>query len=117
MPHSPQLGLSPSVAGRSRWATGTDWSLLSEALAGPAEQFTASGRWRRLSVHIGECMPNSKKKKPATRREYTRDDLKALKAHSKAKTPITKISKQLKRTVPALRAKAHQLGIGLGHQR
>lgn len=40
-------------------------------------------------------MPNSKKKKPATRREYTRDDLKALKAHSKAKTPMTKISKQL----------------------
>jgi hypothetical protein len=68
-------------------------------------------------VQIGNLMPNSKKKTPAARREYTRDDLKALKAHSKAKTPIAKISKQLKRTVPALRAKAHQLGIGLGHQR
>ncbi|MEH2517443.1 hypothetical protein V1279_003016 [Bradyrhizobium sp. AZCC 1610] len=62
-------------------------------------------------------MPNSKKKAPVTRREYTRDDVKSLKAHSKAKTPIAKISKQMKRTVPALRAKAHQLGIGLGHQR
>ena len=55
--------------------------------------------------------------KKAVRREYTKDDLKALKAHSKSKTPIAKISKQMKRTVPALRAKAHQLGIGLGHQR
>lgn len=57
------------------------------------------------------------KAKKAMRREYTREDVKALKAHSKSKTPIAKISKQLKRSVPALRAKAHQLGIGLGHQR
>lgn len=57
------------------------------------------------------------KAKKNGRREYSRDDLKALKAHSKAKTPIIKISKQMKRTIPALRAKAHQLGIGLGHQR
>ncbi|TFV36421.1 hypothetical protein E4K65_45610 [Bradyrhizobium niftali] len=58
-----------------------------------------------------------KSKKSVSRREYTRDDVKALKAHSKARTPIASISKQMKRTVPALRAKAHQLGIGLGHQR
>ncbi|SHG91481.1 hypothetical protein [Bradyrhizobium erythrophlei] len=57
------------------------------------------------------------KAKKSVRREYSKDDVKALKAHSKAKTPIAKISKQMKRTVPALRAKAHQLGIGLGHQR
>lgn len=57
------------------------------------------------------------KAKKAIRREYTKDDVKALKAHSKARTPIGKISKQLKRSVPALRAKAHQLGIGLGHLR
>lgn len=62
-------------------------------------------------------MPNSKKKNGSKWREYTRDDVKALKTHSKAKTPIVKIAKQLKRSVPALRAKAHQLGIGLGHQR
>jgi hypothetical protein len=51
--------------------------------------------------------------------EYTKNDVKALKAHSKARTSIAKISKhkiskQMKRTVPALRAKAYQLGIGLG---
>lgn len=57
------------------------------------------------------------KTKKIVRREYTKDDIKDLKAHSKARTPISKISKQMKRTVPALRTKAHQLGISLGHRR
>jgi hypothetical protein len=57
------------------------------------------------------------KTKVGTRREYTRDDIKALKAHSKARTPVEKVAKAMKRSVPALRTKAHLLGIGLGHQR
>ena len=56
-------------------------------------------------------------RKTVKRREWTKADLKELKAHSKAKTPVNKISKATKRTVGALRAKAFQLGIGLGHQR
>ena len=40
-----------------------------------------------------------------------------LRKHSKARTPVDKISKQMKRTVGALRQQAFQLGIGLGHQR
>jgi hypothetical protein len=56
-------------------------------------------------------------KKSTKRREWTKTDLKELKAHSKARTPVDKISKSTKRTVGALRAKAFQLGIGLGHQR
>jgi hypothetical protein len=48
---------------------------------------------------------------------YTKDDIKDLKTHSKAKTPALKVSKLMKRSVGALRAKAHALGIGLGHQR
>lgn len=40
-----------------------------------------------------------------------------LRKHSKARTPVTKISKQMKRTVGALRQQALKLGIGLGHQR
>jgi len=48
---------------------------------------------------------------------YTKDDIKDLKAHSKAKTPAVKVSKLMKRSVGSLRAKAHTLGIGLGHQR
>jgi hypothetical protein len=56
-------------------------------------------------------------KKRSKRREWTKADLKELRAHSKAKTPVNKISKATKRTVGALRQKAFQLGIGLGHQR
>jgi hypothetical protein len=59
----------------------------------------------------------AKAKKKIVRRGYTKDDIRTLKAHSKAKTPIAKVSKQMKRSVGALRAKAHQIGIGLGHQR
>ncbi|MDE5466205.1 NADH:ubiquinone oxidoreductase subunit [Bradyrhizobium sp. F1.2.2] len=57
------------------------------------------------------------KKKQVVRREWTKDDIKELKAHSKARTPVAKISKATKRTVGALRQKALNLGIGLGHQR
>jgi NADH:ubiquinone oxidoreductase subunit len=56
-------------------------------------------------------------KKNGKRREWTKADLKELKAHSKARTPVGKISKETKRTIGALRQKAFQLGIGLGHQR
>ncbi len=52
-----------------------------------------------------------------TRREWTKADLKELKDHSKARTPVAKIAKQTKRTVGALRQKALHLGLGLGHRR
>lgn len=55
-------------------------------------------------------------KKPV-RRPFTKDDVKALRAHSKARTPVAKIAKQMKRTEGSLRQKALKLGIGLGHQR
>jgi hypothetical protein len=60
---------------------------------------------------------NKKKNRGAKRREWTKADIKALKAHSKARTPVAKISKETKRTVGSLRQKALHLGIGLGHQR
>jgi len=59
----------------------------------------------------------AKKNRKAVRREWTKADVKELKAHSKARTPVTKISKETKRSVGALRQKALHLGIGLGHQR
>ena len=40
-----------------------------------------------------------------------------LRKHSKEKTPVAKISKQMKRTIGALRQQALKLGIGLGHRR
>jgi hypothetical protein len=57
------------------------------------------------------------KKKKTVRREWTAADVKVLKMHSKARTPIEKVSKATKRTIGALRVKASQMGIGLGHQR
>jgi hypothetical protein len=51
------------------------------------------------------------------RREYSKADVKELRAHSKARTPVDKIMKLTKRTEGSLRQKALKLGIGLGHQR
>jgi len=51
------------------------------------------------------------------RREWTKENLRELKAHSRSKTPVAKISKLTKRTIGALRQKALTLGIPLGHQR
>jgi hypothetical protein len=59
----------------------------------------------------------AKKVKRAAPREYTRADVKELRAHSKARTPIAKIAKQMKRTEGSLRQKANRLGIRLGHLR
>lgn len=59
----------------------------------------------------------TKSKPKITRREYTKEDVKELRAHSKSKTPVLKIAKLTKRTVGSLRQKALKLGIGLGHQR
>jgi hypothetical protein len=58
----------------------------------------------------------AKKKRPA-RKPFTAADIKLLKQHSKAKTPVSKIVKLMKRTEGSLRQKAQKLGIGLGHQR
>jgi hypothetical protein len=57
------------------------------------------------------------RKKITKRARWTKDDYRALKAHSEAKTPVVKISKQMKRSPGALRQQALKLGIGLGHQR
>lgn len=56
-------------------------------------------------------------KKTLKRKPWNKDEYRTLKAHSKARTPVIKISKQMKRTVGALRQQALKLGIGLGHQR
>ena len=59
-------------------------------------------------------------KKRAKRRKriaYTKADVRELRAHSKARTPVKKIVKAMRRTEASLRQKASALGIGLGHQR
>jgi hypothetical protein len=62
-------------------------------------------------------MAMAKKAKKFVRREYTSADVKELRAHSKARTPVAKISKMMKRTEGSLRQKALKLGIRLGHTR
>ncbi|GLR90832.1 hypothetical protein [Bradyrhizobium iriomotense] len=59
----------------------------------------------------------AKKTKKIVRREYTAADVKQLRAHSKARTPVVKIAKEMKRTVGSLRQKALSLAIPLGHVR
>jgi hypothetical protein len=48
---------------------------------------------------------------------WSKEHVKELKAHSKARTPVAKIAKVMKRTEGALRRKAGILGLGLGHDR
>jgi hypothetical protein len=55
--------------------------------------------------------------KPVARREYSKEDLKLLKAHSKSKTPVVRIAKLLKRSGATLRQKARAMGLPLGHRR
>jgi flagellar motility protein MotE (MotC chaperone) len=55
-----------------------------------------------------------------TKRAYkvwTKDNLKELKQHSRAKTPVAKIAKGMKRTEATIRMKGYELGIPLGHRR
>ena len=51
------------------------------------------------------------------RRTWTKEDQRELRTHSKAKTPVTTVSKEMKRTIGALRQQALKLGISLGHRR
>jgi hypothetical protein len=56
-------------------------------------------------------------KRRVRRRKWTKANLRELKAHSRYKTPVTKISKLMKRTQGALRQKALHMGLPLGHRR
>jgi TfoX/Sxy family transcriptional regulator of competence genes len=71
-------------------------------------------------VYSSDCKENkvakAKRKRP-THTPYTAADTKLLKQHSKARTPVSKVAKLMKRSEGSLRQKAKRLGIGLGHQR
>jgi hypothetical protein len=51
------------------------------------------------------------------RREWTTQDERDLKKHSRTKSPVMKISKEMKRTIGAIRQKAFHLGLPIGHRR
>jgi hypothetical protein len=56
------------------------------------------------------------KRRNGKRVRWTGAEDRALKAHSRKRTPVVKISKEMKRTVGALRQRALGLGIPLGHR-
>jgi hypothetical protein len=57
------------------------------------------------------------KKKTPVRSPWTKDDMRQLKTHSKARTAVVDVAKAMKRTEAAVRQKAKTIGIGLGHRR
>jgi hypothetical protein len=64
-----------------------------------------------------EAKRKTAKTKKSVRREYSKADVKELRAHSKARTPVARIAKLTKRTEGSLRQKPLKLGIKLGHRR
>jgi hypothetical protein len=59
----------------------------------------------------------AKKTKRVRRREWSKEDIREIRGHSRTRTPVAKMSKLMKRTVGALRQKALHLGLSLGHRR
>jgi hypothetical protein len=57
------------------------------------------------------------KKKAAVRNPWTKDDVRELRVHSKARTPEAAVPKAMRRTEGAVLQKAKTIGIGLGHRR
>jgi hypothetical protein len=51
------------------------------------------------------------------RMAWTKEHVSALKTHSRQKTPIVQIARQLKRSAGAIRQKALSLGLPVGHRR
>src|SRR5271165_5952342 len=76
----------------------------------------AQTRARRCR-HVRKERKLMPKKKTVVRNPWTKEDLRHLKAHSKARTPVVEVAKAMKRTEGAVRQKAKTIGIGLGHRR
>jgi isocitrate lyase len=70
-----------------------------------------------MERQVAKKSKKTAKTKKSVRREYTKADVKELRGHSKARTPVAKIAKLTKRTEGSLRQKALKLGIKLGHRR
>jgi len=70
--------------------------------------------WSRMvqgrSHKTGATMARTKK---IIRREWTKDDVRQMKAMAKAKTGVKKIAKSLKRTPGATQVMAAKLGVSL----
>src|SRR5690242_14397204 len=70
---------------------------------------------RHLSTWTGVDM--AKKRKKRAYKVWTNEELKALRRHSRVKTPVAKMAKNFRRTEATIRMKAYQLGLSVGHRR
>jgi hypothetical protein len=68
----------------------------------------------RGDVQNGADLPKKRRKRGY--KLWTADDVRALRQHSRTRTPVRKIAKEMKRTEATLRMKAYQLGFPLGHR-
>jgi hypothetical protein len=59
----------------------------------------------------------AKQARRVRRQPWTKQHEAELRKHSRAKTPVEKIVKTMKRTAGALRQKAYGMGLALGHRR
>ena len=91
--------------------------LMGQALRRDVLFVEALGATLGTNLATPELMVLPRKKTTGHGTPWTTQHVKELKMHSKARTPVAKISKIMKRTERALRRKAGILGIGLGHAR
>lgn len=59
----------------------------------------------------------AKKRRRVKRTRWSKAEDRVLKAHSKNRTRVTRISKEMKRTVGAVRQRAFAVGISVGHRK
>jgi len=59
----------------------------------------------------------TKRARRTKRRPWSKEDVRELRTHSRNKSPVKKIARAVKRPAGALRQKAHDLGLPLGHRR
>jgi hypothetical protein len=101
---------------KSQYAGTTTCTTFAKDLPGNGESFhgeVACGRSLLATRLSGGSAMGAKR---ISRREWSAQDEKELRKHSKNRTPVAKISKALKRTPGALRQKARHLGFSLGHR-
>jgi len=99
------------------YATEVERAVLDQSEREGAERLPSAFDVLEGRITVREASVAKKTKKRIVRREYTKDDVKELRAHSKAKTSVAKLVKITKRTEGSLRQKALKLGISLGHRR
>src|SRR3984957_1698431 len=91
---------------------------ITEWMSSIAQRPRSQARSYRISFSRSDLRTQLSGVSAATSRApWTKEDVRALKAHSKSKTPAAEVAKALKRTEGAVRQKAKTIGIGLGHRR